>query len=194
MGFTRRMKKGLAQLGMLLLRATKSFLPQAPLKLTLGGLLGEGPELEEDVPEPEELDWWSKYHASLQELQGQVGGGHRWELGVGCKWQAERFHWVLELYSLSKLFITVILYHNLFIYLWDWSLNSGLHTCKAGALPLEPHIQFIVLWLFWRWDLTNYLYGLASNLDPPNLSLSSCSDYRLEPLTPCFYHSLRSWG
>ncbi|XP_073930735.1 fer-1-like protein 4 isoform X1 [Castor canadensis] len=44
---------------------------KAPLKLTLGGLLGEGPELEEDVPEPEELDWWSKYHASLQELQGQ---------------------------------------------------------------------------------------------------------------------------
>ncbi|CAD7669432.1 unnamed protein product [Nyctereutes procyonoides] len=28
-------------------------------------------ELEEDIPDPEELDWWSKYYASLQELQGQ---------------------------------------------------------------------------------------------------------------------------
>lgn len=48
-------------------------LPQAPLqKLPLRGL-DQGPELEEDIPDPEELDWWSKYYASLQELQGQVG-------------------------------------------------------------------------------------------------------------------------
>ncbi|XP_045689005.1 fer-1-like protein 4 isoform X2 [Phyllostomus hastatus] len=40
-------------------------------KLPLRGLLDQGPELEEDVPDPEELDWWSKYYASLQELQGQ---------------------------------------------------------------------------------------------------------------------------
>ncbi|KAB0383532.1 hypothetical protein FD755_005449 [Muntiacus reevesi] len=46
---------------------------KAPLKkLPLGGLLNQGPGLEEDIPEPEELDWWSKYYASLQELQGQA--------------------------------------------------------------------------------------------------------------------------
>uniref|UniRef100_A0A4X1T8F6 C2 domain-containing protein n=1 Tax=Sus scrofa TaxID=9823 RepID=A0A4X1T8F6_PIG len=46
---------------------------KAPLKkLPLGGLLNQGPGLEEDIPDPEELDWWSKYYASLQELQGQV--------------------------------------------------------------------------------------------------------------------------
>ncbi|KAM9590431.1 fer-1-like protein 4 isoform 2-T2 [Trichechus inunguis] len=45
---------------------------KAPLKkLPLGGLMNQGPELEEDIPDPEELDWWSKYYASLQELQGQ---------------------------------------------------------------------------------------------------------------------------
>ncbi|XP_023570691.1 fer-1-like protein 4 isoform X2 [Octodon degus] len=45
---------------------------KAPLKkLSLGGLLSQGPELEEDIPDPEELDWWSKYYASLQELQAQ---------------------------------------------------------------------------------------------------------------------------
>jgi len=38
----------------------------------LGSLLNQGPELEEDIPDPEELDWWSKYYASLQELQGQT--------------------------------------------------------------------------------------------------------------------------
>ncbi|KAH0515665.1 Fer-1-like protein 4 [Microtus ochrogaster] len=51
-------------------QAARASLPQAPLKLTLG-LLGQGPELEEDIPDPEEMDWWSKYYASLQELQGQ---------------------------------------------------------------------------------------------------------------------------
>jgi hypothetical protein len=29
-------------------------------------------------------------------------------------------------------------------------LNSGLCACKAGAHPLEPHLHFILLWLFWR--------------------------------------------
>ncbi|XP_004867924.1 fer-1-like protein 4 [Heterocephalus glaber] len=48
------------------------WLLKVPLKkLTLGGLLSQGPELEEDIPDPEELDWWSKYYASLQELQTQ---------------------------------------------------------------------------------------------------------------------------
>jgi hypothetical protein len=27
----------------------------------------------------------------------------------------------------------------------DWNLNSGLCTCKAGTLPLEPYLQFILL-------------------------------------------------
>ncbi|XP_019510714.1 PREDICTED: fer-1-like protein 4 [Hipposideros armiger] len=45
---------------------------KAPLqKLPLRGLLDQGSELEEDIPDPEELDWWSKYYASLQELQVQ---------------------------------------------------------------------------------------------------------------------------
>jgi hypothetical protein len=30
------------------------------------------------------------------------------------------------------------------------SLNLGLYACKAGALPPEPHLQSILLWLFWR--------------------------------------------
>jgi hypothetical protein len=34
-----------------------------------------------------------------------------------------------------------------------------------------PPVHF--LWLFWRWGLMNYLPGLASNCDPPDLSLSS---------------------
>jgi hypothetical protein len=28
-------------------------------------------------------------------------------------------------------------------------------------------------WLFWRWGLLNYLPGLASNCDPPNLISAS---------------------
>jgi hypothetical protein len=33
----------------------------------------------------------------------------------------------------------------------ECSLNAGLHTCRGGALPPEPHLQSIMLWLFWRW-------------------------------------------
>lgn len=43
---------------------------KAPLK-KLNKLRGE--ELEEEEPEKEELDWWSKYYASLEEQEKQVG-------------------------------------------------------------------------------------------------------------------------
>jgi hypothetical protein len=42
-------------------------------------------------------------------------------------------------------------------FFWDWGLNSELHTeYEAGTLPLEPHLQSRLLWLFWRWNLMNY--------------------------------------
>jgi hypothetical protein len=56
---------------------------------------------------------------------------------------------------------------------WGSDLNSGLCTCKAAALALEPLLQSILLWLFWRWGLMNYLLGMALNQDPPYLSLPS---------------------
>jgi hypothetical protein len=43
---------------------------------------------------------------------------------------------------------------------WDWGLNSGLHIFKAGTLLLEPYLQSILLWLFWRWGLSE-LFALA---------------------------------
>jgi hypothetical protein len=43
--------------------------------------------------------------------------------------------------------------------------------CKESALSLKPHLQSILLWLFWRLDLVNYLSGLTLNHEPPNLSL-----------------------
>jgi hypothetical protein len=50
--------------------------------------------------------------------------------------------------------------------------TKGFLTCKAGMLPLEPHLKSILLWLFWRLvGLLNYLLGLASNQNPPSLSL-----------------------
>jgi hypothetical protein len=45
---------------------------------------------------------------------------------------------------------------------------SALHF-TAGALLLKPYLRFILLWLFWRWGVANYLPGLALNSDPPNL-------------------------
>jgi hypothetical protein len=60
-----------------------------------------------------------------------------------------------------------------FLTWWDWGLNLGLFTCNAGTLQLEPHLQSILLWLFWRWCLANCLPSLASNFDPPHISLPS---------------------
>jgi hypothetical protein len=37
--------------------------------------------------------------------------------------------------------------------------SLGLHSCKAGTLVLEPHLQSILFWLFWRWDLMNICLG-----------------------------------
>jgi hypothetical protein len=62
-----------------------------------------------------------------------------------------------------------------------------LRPCQTGCLPLlrlfcviwslwwplEPQLQSILLWLLWRWGLMNYLPELASNLNPPDLSLPS---------------------
>jgi hypothetical protein len=49
-------------------------------------------------------------------------------------------------------------------------MQKGLHTCKAGTLVLQPHLWSILLWLFWRLGLMNYLPRLASNLKSPLIS------------------------
>jgi hypothetical protein len=56
---------------------------------------------------------------------------------------------------------------------------------------LYPHLQSILLWLFWRWGLSNYLPGLSLNLHSSDLSLPSSritgtSHWRLDPC-PDFY-------
>uniref|UniRef100_A0A8C4Z2Y8 C2 domain-containing protein n=1 Tax=Gadus morhua TaxID=8049 RepID=A0A8C4Z2Y8_GADMO len=45
--------------------------PGTPPITQLGKLTKKAEELEEDSPEEEELDWWSKYYASLDELERQ---------------------------------------------------------------------------------------------------------------------------
>jgi hypothetical protein len=38
----------------------------------------------------------------------------------------------------------VFFFFFIFSFWWDWGLNSGLHTCKAGVQPLEPNFQSLV--------------------------------------------------
>jgi hypothetical protein len=40
-------------------------------------------------------------------------------------------------------------FFHFFLCVENFGLNSGLHACKAGTVPLEPHLQSILLWLFW---------------------------------------------
>ena len=119
-------RTGWQGLGWYWARGTEFLLPQAPLKkLPLGGLLNRGPGLEEDIPEPEELDWWSKYCASLQELQGQVGAGEG--SGGGSGGAGGRGGWMvrrrissnMELYRFSKL-----LQPSLLIFTTVWEVGD----------------------------------------------------------------------
>jgi hypothetical protein len=65
-------------------------------------------------------------------------------------------------------------------------VGLGLYACKAGthkagAVLLEPHLQSILLWLFWRWGLEDFFaWAGPLNYDPPNLSLPSSWDCRRE--------------
>jgi hypothetical protein len=49
--------------------------------------------------------------------------------------------YILHIY-INFLHITYI-YTHIYVYRWKWSLNSGLHICKAGTILLEPHLQSI---------------------------------------------------
>jgi hypothetical protein len=70
-------------------------------------------------------------------------------------------------------------FYYLFIY-GEMGLTSGLHTCKAGALPLEPQLQPILFWLFFGDEvLTYYLPGLALNCSPPNHSASKVASIKV---------------
>jgi hypothetical protein len=48
-------------------------------------------------------------------------------------------------------------------------LNAGFHSYKADAVHLEPHIQSILLWLFWRWESLK-LFSLAGLKPQSSLS------------------------
>ncbi|KAM9860161.1 fer-1-like protein 4 [Aulostomus maculatus] len=53
----------------------QSKIPINPIKLVnapLAKLMKTGEELEEELPENEELDWWSKYYASVEEMERQA--------------------------------------------------------------------------------------------------------------------------
>jgi hypothetical protein len=73
-----------------------------------------------------------------------------------------------------------------FFFFWGaWSLNSGVHACKASTLQQEPYFQDILLvFLEKGGGLPNYLPGLVSNCDTLDLSLPGSCDYRCEPSEP----------
>ncbi|XP_026163454.1 fer-1-like protein 4 [Mastacembelus armatus] len=62
-------------IGLSNLQIKQSKIPFNPLKFVrspLNKLMKKVEELEEEVPEKEELDWWSKYYASLEEMEKQA--------------------------------------------------------------------------------------------------------------------------
>jgi hypothetical protein len=81
------------------------------------------------------------------------------KLSVSARSQVNREKKVNWVSNLSTIFSIYYLF-----FWWDWYLNSGLHDCKAGALPLEPHLQSILLWLFWTWGSCKPAPGESSVL------------------------------
>jgi hypothetical protein len=48
-------------------------------------------------------------------------------------------------------FAICLIFLFFFSFWWFWGLNSGLCTCKAGALLLVLHFRSILCWLFCQW-------------------------------------------
>jgi hypothetical protein len=86
--------------------------------------------------------------------------------------------------------VQCILRHYFYPFLVRLGLELRVCTCNACALLLEPRLQSILLWLFWRWGLSNYLLRLATNYDPTDLRLTSSWDYRRELSGPSFTSAL----
>ncbi|XP_068171710.1 fer-1-like protein 4 isoform X2 [Antennarius striatus] len=61
--------KSVNKIGLSNLNIKNSRIPINPFKSPLKKLIKKEEELEEEPPEKEELDWWSKYYASLAELE-----------------------------------------------------------------------------------------------------------------------------
>jgi hypothetical protein len=81
----------------------------------------------------------------------------------------------------------LLIVFSLFFFLWDVSLNPGLHARKARDLLLESLSSSFCSGSVGDGGLSNYLPGLALNLHPPALSLLSSYDQKHEPLVPgCF--------
>jgi hypothetical protein len=78
---------------------------------------------------------------------------------------------------------------ELTIYLFIYLVGLGFELKgKAGALPLELHLQSILLWLFWRWGIWNCFPRLALNFDSPNFNLSTSWEYGpMSPVLFCFF-------
>jgi hypothetical protein len=60
---------------------------------------------------------------------------------------------------------------NILYFLWDWGLNSGLHTAKQALYHLNHTSSLFCSGYFGDGDLMNYFPRLASNHNPPNFSL-----------------------
>jgi hypothetical protein len=81
--------------------------------------------------------------------------------------------WILATGFLHKLYPYTGFFLFVGLSLFLVGLRFELRALHLQNRPLEPHLQSILLWLFWRWDLVNYLPWLALNCNPPNLSLPS---------------------
>jgi hypothetical protein len=57
---------------------------------------------------------------------------------------------------------------------WVWTQDSML--TKQAHLLVEPVLQSILVWLFRRLDLENYLFRMAWNLNPPDISHQTRKD------------------
>jgi hypothetical protein len=77
--------------------------------------------------------------------------------------------------SFKKKKVYNVIFYTIYLtifFWWDWRLNLGLCASKAGALPLEPHLQSIfALVIFGDGLFVSYLPGLALNCNSPDLSL-----------------------
>jgi hypothetical protein len=73
---------------------------------------------------------------------------------------------------------------NYFFFLVELGLELIVLHSKIGAHLFEPHLQSIMLWLFWRVSHELFAQASLTLLNPPALCLLDSQCYRIQPPAP----------
>jgi hypothetical protein len=85
--------------------------------------------------------WWQQTKPSRIKMENRRVQNQSWD------WKGKESQHLWKIYQAFRLY-----FFSFFFFWWDWAL-----ILQSKCSISEPHPQSILLWLFWRWLLANYL-------------------------------------